>query len=85
MFSLCRTFDFMNYNNNIIFKQFYNIAISNFKSDAQLASFLGISRGTFGKYTRKENPVSPNLSTIVKWCELINIKINENIFKKNDL
>jgi len=70
-------------NKKTLFEQFYEVARSDFKSDSQLAKSLGISRGTFGLYTKKNNPRSPNTSTLENWCKLLNIEIENNIFKKS--
>lgn len=64
----------------LLFEKFYEIAIKNFENDSKLAKALGMTRGSFGKYTRKHNPRSPKLSTLESWCDKLNIEIKEEIF-----
>ena len=63
-----------------IFKQFYDIARNKFKSDKQLAEALGIRRSSFSIYTKKNNPSSPSIKTLENWCEILEIKIVEDVF-----
>ena len=67
---------------NTIFEQFYKIARKDFKSDAKLAEALGMTKSSFYYYIKKENPRSPTLKTLEKWCDILKINYSKNIFKK---
>jgi len=65
-----------------LFDKFYELARLDFKSDSQMARAIGVSRGTFNYYTKKENPRSPNISTLERWCVKLDIEIRDNVFFK---